>query len=45
LIAERFAVALTDVGEITDGDRIVAAGEAGRETIIQPKGWDHFAAR
>jgi thiamine-monophosphate kinase len=41
-LAERFGVALTDVGEITTEDGLVAIGADGAEGPLQPTGWDHF---
>lgn len=40
---ERFGVTLTDVGVIIEERQLVAVDEAGRETLLEPKGWDHFA--
>jgi thiamine-monophosphate kinase len=40
---ERFRVALTDVGVIIE-EGLVAVGADGRESPLEPKGWDHFAA-
>ena len=41
---ERFGVTLTDVGVIID-DGLVAIDTQGRESPLEPKGWDHFASR
>jgi thiamine-monophosphate kinase len=41
---ERFGVTLTDVGVIID-DGLVAVDAEGRESPLEPKGWDHFATR
>ncbi len=41
---ERFGVTLTDVGVIID-DGLVAVDAQGRESPLEPKGWDHFATR
>ncbi|MGH2580234.1 MAG: thiamine-phosphate kinase [Actinomycetota bacterium] len=38
---ERFGVTLTDVGVIIDGG-LVAVDAEGRESPLEPKGWDHF---
>ncbi|MEX1047248.1 MAG: thiamine-phosphate kinase [Actinomycetota bacterium] len=40
-LRERFAVPLTQVGEIIDHG-LEAADAHGRVTELQPKGWDHF---
>ena len=39
---ERFGVTLTDIGMIVD-EGLVAVDERGRESVLEPKGWDHFA--
>ena len=44
-IGERFAVAVTEIGEIVEGQAIVAVDAAGHEWPLEPKGWDHFGAR
>lgn len=41
---ERFGVTLTDVGVIIE-DGLVAIDTEGRESPLEPKGWDHFATR
>jgi len=41
---ERFGVTLTDVGVIID-DGLVEVDAEGRESPLEPKGWDHFATR
>jgi thiamine-monophosphate kinase len=41
-LRERFGVTLTEVGVITEGG-LVAADADGRESPLEPKGWDHFA--
>src|SRR6266508_2553165 len=41
---ERFGVTLTDVGVIIDTG-LVAVDAEGRESPLEPKGWDHFATR
>jgi thiamine monophosphate kinase len=38
---ERFGVTLTDVGVIID-EGLVAVDAEGRESPLEPKGWDHF---
>ena len=38
---ERFGVTLTDVGVIID-EGLVAVDADGRESPLEPKGWDHF---
>ena len=40
---ERFGTALTDVGVITERRGLVAVDAEGRETPLEPLGWDHFA--
>ena len=42
-LAEVFGVPLTRVGTIGDAPGVVAVGEDGRETPLEPTGWDHFA--
>lgn len=39
----RFGVTLTDVGVIIDAG-YVAVDDEGRESPLEPRGWDHFAA-
>jgi thiamine-monophosphate kinase len=41
---ERFGVALTDIGVITDQGLVVVDAD-GREGEAQPRGWDHFRER
>jgi thiamine-monophosphate kinase len=41
-LAERFGVTLTDIGMIID-EGLVAEDDRGRESVLEPKGWDHFA--
>jgi thiamine-monophosphate kinase len=41
-LEERFAVRLTDIGEITAGAGMVAVAEDGSERPLEPRGWDHF---
>jgi thiamine-monophosphate kinase len=38
---ERFGVTLTDVGVIID-DGLIAVDAEGRESPLEPEGWDHF---
>jgi thiamine-monophosphate kinase len=45
LIDERFLVALTEIGEVTEAPGMVAVDADGRESGLQPRGWDHFASR
>src|SRR6266511_2495641 len=40
-LRERFGVTLTDVGVIID-EGLVAVDAEGRESALEPKGWDHF---
>src|SRR6266540_1871545 len=42
-LGERFGTALTDIGEIRDGEGLVTADAEGTERPLEPKGWDHFA--
>ncbi|HYT30620.1 MAG TPA: thiamine-phosphate kinase [Actinomycetota bacterium] len=42
-LAERFATALTDIGEIRAGSGLVAVSEDGAERPMEPEGWDHLA--
>lgn len=41
-IAERFGTRLTTIGEIVEGDGVVAV-RGDEESALEPKGWDHFA--
>jgi thiamine-monophosphate kinase len=41
-LRERFGVTLTDVGVIID-DGLITVDADGRESPLQPRGWDHFA--
>src|SRR2546422_285423 len=41
-LRERFGVTLSDVGVIID-EGLVAVDAEGRESPLEPKGWDHFA--
>jgi thiamine-monophosphate kinase len=42
-LAERFGTQLTDIGEIREGEGLVAIDEDGTERPMEPAGWDHFA--
>jgi thiamine-monophosphate kinase len=42
-LAERFGTALTDIGEIREGEGVVAVDAEGSERPLEPGGWDHFA--
>jgi thiamine-monophosphate kinase len=42
-LAERFGTQLTDIGEIREGDGLVAIEADGKERPLEPRGWDHFA--
>src|SRR6266540_1945780 len=42
-LGERFGTALTDIGEIREGEGLVAVDAEGTERPLEPKGWDHFA--
>ena len=42
-IEERFGVALTEIGEITE-QGFVGVDSDGTERALVPKGWDHFAS-
>jgi thiamine-monophosphate kinase len=41
-LREGFGVALTEVGEIVAGEGMFAVDARGRETRLEPEGWDHF---
>ena len=43
-LGKRYAVSLTDIGEITE-QGLVAVDADGAERPVEPRGWDHFAAR
>jgi thiamine-monophosphate kinase len=45
LTRERFGVPLADIGVITEGRGLVSVDEAGRESVLRVRGWDHFASR
>jgi thiamine-monophosphate kinase len=40
---ERFGSTLTEVGVITERRGLIAVEADGRESPLEPKGWDHFA--
>lgn len=40
---ERFDVPLTDIGEIVEGNGLVAVDLEGNASPLEAKGWDHFA--
>lgn len=40
---ERFGVTLSTVGTIIEGAGLVAVDADGKQTPLEPKGWDHFA--
>ncbi len=43
-LEERFFVALTEVGEVTEGDDVLdVLADGGAEVPLAPLGWDHFA--
>jgi thiamine-monophosphate kinase len=42
-LAERFGTQLTDIGEIREGQGLIAVEEDGSERSLEPRGWDHFA--
>jgi thiamine-monophosphate kinase len=42
-LRDRFGVALTQVGDIVEGQGLVAVDAHGAESTMEPKGWDHFA--
>ena len=42
-LRDRFGLALTQVGDIVDGQGLVAVDAHGAESTMEPKGWDHFA--
>jgi thiamine-monophosphate kinase len=39
---ERFGVPLADIGEIVEGEGLVAVDASGNESHLEAKGWDHF---
>lgn len=42
-LRDRFGLALTRVGDIVEGQGLVAVDAHGAESTMEPKGWDHFA--
>ena len=42
---DRFGVPLADIGEVTERLGIVAVDGSGTERPLEPRGWNHFAAR
>jgi thiamine-monophosphate kinase len=42
-LAERFGTQLTEIGEIREGEGLIAIEEDGSERPMEPAGWDHFA--
>jgi thiamine-monophosphate kinase len=42
---ERFGVSLTEIGQVVDGSELLAVDGSGNERPLEPRGWDHFAAR
>lgn len=40
-----FGVRLTDIGEIVEGSGLMGIDADGRASPVEPRGWDHFAAR
>lgn len=42
-LRDRFGLALTQVGDIVEGQGLVAVDAHGAESTMEPKGWDHFA--
>ena len=42
-LRDRFGLALTQVGDIVDGQGLVAVDAHGAESTMEPNGWDHFA--
>jgi thiamine-monophosphate kinase len=41
-LRERFGVTLATIGTIIDGEGVFGVDANGRETRIEPEGWDHF---
>jgi thiamine-monophosphate kinase len=37
-----FGVDLSELGEITEGTGLIAVDAEGRESVLEPAGWDHF---
>jgi thiamine-monophosphate kinase len=42
-LRDRFGLALTQVGDIVEGQGLVAVDAHDAESTMEPKGWDHFA--
>lgn len=42
MLAERYGASLAEVGEIVEGEGLVAVEPSGRERPLEPRGWDHF---
>jgi thiamine-monophosphate kinase len=42
-LRDRFGLALTQVGDIVEGQGLVAVDAHGAESTMEPKGWEHFA--
>jgi thiamine-monophosphate kinase len=42
LLSERFGTALTVIGEVREGEGLVARDRDGAELPLEPRGWDHF---
>jgi thiamine-monophosphate kinase len=42
-LRERFGVPLTVVGAVVEGTGVTGTSADGRETVLRPSGWDHFA--
>jgi thiamine-monophosphate kinase len=43
VLSERFGTPLTDIGEVTDGEGMLAEWEDGSRAVLEAEGWDHFA--
>ena len=42
-LKERFGVSLTEIGEVAEGQGLVAVEDDGSEHALVSDGWDHFA--
>ncbi len=42
-LRERFGVPLAEIGTVVEGAGVVAVDAQGRESPLEPVGWDHFA--
>lgn len=42
-LRQRFGTPLTDIGEIREGEGVMAEWPDGTERPLEPRGWDHFA--